>query len=286
MAVIEVDGARFGYDEAGQGPPVVLVHATLADRRMWEHQFRALAAAHRVVRFDGRGYGESDDAVGSFARYEDVLAVMDALGIGQAVLAGCAMGGAQALEAALVAPERVRALALVCCGLADYEWPPELTAAMVAQVVEVVPAEVMAAYRDGRAEQVDPAHARGIAEINLRLSLLGPGRSPEALAPGVWQFAMEMCTAMLERQWHRAPSQERFLEPAASARLAEIAVPTLVVKALVDEPSLAAISDRLAEEIAGARLLELADTGRMAPIERPQEISQALLDFLRRSVPA
>ena len=280
MAVIEVSGARFGYDEAGDGPPVVFVHTTLADRRMWEHQFRALAGTHRVVRFDWRGYGDSDDAIGHFARYEDLLGVMDALRIERAVLVGCAMGGAQALEAALVAPDRVRALALISCGLPDYEWPPELTAAMAAKVVEVIPAEVMAAYRDGRAERIDPAHARGVAEINLELSLLGPGRSIDALAPETWQLAMDMCTAMLERQWHRAPSHERFLEPPVSARLGEIKAPTLVVKTLTDEPTLVAICDRLAEEIAGARLLELADTSRMAPIERPQEITQALIDFL------
>ena len=280
MTVVEVDGARFGYDEAGDGPPVVLIHATVADRRMWEHQFRALSATHRVVRFDWRGYGDSDDAVGQFARYEDVLGVMDALGIGRAVLVGCGMGGAQALEAALVAPDRVRALALISCGLPDYEWPPELTAASAARVVEVIPAELMAAYRDGRAERVDPAHARGVAEINLDLSVVGPGRSPDVLAPEAWQLALDMCTAMLERQWHRAPSQERFLEPAAGTRLAEVSVPTLIIKALADEPSFAAISDRLAEGITGARLLELADTGRMSPVERPSEISSALMDFL------
>jgi pimeloyl-ACP methyl ester carboxylesterase len=280
MAMIEVDGSRFGYDEAGEGPAVVLVHATLADRRMWEHQFRALSATHRVVRFDGRGYGDSDDAVGWFARYEDVLSVMDALGIEQAALVGCGMGGAQALEAALVAPDRVRALALICCGLADYEWPPELMAAMSQRVVEVIPVEVYAAYRDGRAERVDPEHARGIAEINLDLSLVGPGRFRDDLAPEVWPWAMEMCTGMLARQWHRAPSYERFLEPTASARLGEVKAPTLVVKGLIDDPSFAAISDRLAEGIAGARLLELAGTGRLAPIEQPAQISSALTDFL------
>jgi pimeloyl-ACP methyl ester carboxylesterase len=280
MAVVEVDGARFGYDEAGDGPAVVLIHATIADRRMWEHQFRALSATHRVVRFDGRGYGDSDDAVGQFARYEDVLGVMDALGIDRAVLVGCAMGGAQALDTALAAPDRVRALALISCGFADYEWPPELSAAMAARIVEVVPVELFAAYRDGRAERVDPVHARGVAEINLDLNLVGPGRSRDALAPETWRPALDMCTAMLERQWRRPPSRERFLEPAASARLAEIAAPTLVVKALADEPSLAAISDRLAEGIAGARLLEIADTSRMAPVERPREVSSALTDFL------
>lgn len=282
MAVVTVDGVRFGYDEAGDGPPVVFIHAALVDRRMWEHQFHALSATHRVVCFDWRGYGESGDADGVFARYQDVLGVMDTLGIAQASLVGCSMGGAQALEAALAAPERVRALALICGGLSDYEWPPEVAAAAADAITRIIPVERMAAYRDGRADDVDPEHVRGIAELNLHLTALGPGRSPGALAPEVWQRAMEMASAMLERQWRRRPpSREVFLEPPAGARLAEVEVPTLVVKALADEPSLAAISDRLAAEIAGARLLELPDTGHLPPLERPEEVSSALADFLR-----
>ena len=71
MPVIEVGSTTFGYDEAGTGPALVLVHAGLADRRMWEHQFEALSKHHRVIRFDWRGYGESSDAAGEIARHED-----------------------------------------------------------------------------------------------------------------------------------------------------------------------------------------------------------------------
>lgn len=282
MAMVSVDGVGFGYDEAGDGPAVVFIHGALVDRRMWEHQFRALSATHRVVRFDWRGYGESDDAAGQFARYEDVLGVMDALGIARATLVGSSMGGAQALEAALATPERVQALVLICSGLSDYEWPPEVASAAADEITRIIPAERFAAYRDGRADHVDPAHVQGIAELNLRLTVVGPGRSPSALAPETWQQAMEMATAMLERQWRRRPpSREVFLEPPAGTRLAQIKAPTLVVKALADEPSLVAVSDRLATEIPGARLLELPDTGHLPPLERPHEISSALTDFLR-----
>lgn len=66
---------------------------------MWDHQFDALAATHRAVRYDWRGYGESDDAVGPFARHEDVIGVMDALGIARAVLVRCGMGCTHTLPA-------------------------------------------------------------------------------------------------------------------------------------------------------------------------------------------
>lgn len=220
MAIITVDGVRFGFDAAGDGPPVVFLHAALADRRMWEHQFAALAATNRVVRFDWRGYGESHDGLqGDLARYQDVLGVMDALGIE---------------KAALVAPERIRALALICSGLPDFAWPSEAAAAMSAVIAELVPAQRIAAYRAGTADEIDPAtvraDARAMAEFNVRHLVVGPGRSRSALAPEVWQSAVDMCTAMFEREWHRPPNDERFLQPPASTRLAEIAVPTLVTR--------------------------------------------------------
>ena len=318
MAIITVDGVRFGYDAAGDGPPVVFIHAALADRRMWDHQFRALAATHRVVRFDWRGYGESDDAAGAasaveavrdtdaagaagvagvveaavadragaveaterFARYEDVLGVMDALGIERAVLVGCSMGGAQALEAALAAPERIRALVLICPGLPDFSWPAEAAAAMSARIAELVPPQRLAAYRDGTADEIDPADVRAMAEFNVRQLVVGPGRPRSALAPEVWRSAVDMCAAMFEREWRRPPYPERFLEPAASGRLAEVTAPTLVIKALADDPALVAVCDRLAAGVPGARLMEIPDTGHLPPIERPDEVSAALAGFL------
>ncbi|MGW0591119.1 alpha/beta fold hydrolase [Streptosporangium sp. NPDC002607] len=48
---------------------------------MWEHRFLALSARHRVIRYDWRGYGESGDAADGFAHHEDLLAVLDALGV-------------------------------------------------------------------------------------------------------------------------------------------------------------------------------------------------------------
>jgi pimeloyl-ACP methyl ester carboxylesterase len=297
MAIVAVDGVRFGYDAAGDGPPVVFIHAALADRRMWEHQFGALAATNRVVRFDWRGYGESDDAAGRVAqhegarrqcaRYEDVLGVMDALGIEQAALVGCSMGGAQALDAALAAPDRIRALALICSGLSDFAWPSETATALSAKIAELVPPERMAAYRAGTAEEIDPAairaDARAMAEFNVQQLVVGPGRSRSALAPEVWQSAVDMCSAMFEREWRRPPYDERFLEPVASGRLADIAVPTLVIKALADDPALAEVSDRLARGIEGARLVEMPDTGHLPPIERPDDVSAALGHFLKEA---
>ena len=94
MGEIEVNGARLAYDDEGTGPVIVFSHAALADRRMWDHQFEHLAATHRVVRYDWRGYGGSQDAEGVHSHSEDLLGLLDALEIDKALLVGCSMGGA------------------------------------------------------------------------------------------------------------------------------------------------------------------------------------------------
>ncbi|MGW4297002.1 alpha/beta fold hydrolase, partial [Micromonospora chersina] len=112
MVKIEVNGTQLAYDEAGSGTPVVLLHAGIADRRMWRHQVPALAARHRVIAVDLRGYGDSELPPTPFAHHDDVIGLLDALGLAQAALVGCSFGGKVAVDTALAYPDRVAALAL------------------------------------------------------------------------------------------------------------------------------------------------------------------------------
>ena len=114
-AVLERPGARLVYEVAGDGPAVVFIHGFGLDMRMWDPQAGPLAARFRVVRYDCRGFGASgplDPAV-SYTHAGDLVALLDHLDIGDAVLAGLSFGGRVALQAALAAPDRVRGLALL-----------------------------------------------------------------------------------------------------------------------------------------------------------------------------
>jgi len=280
MAVTRVGDVAFGYDEAGSGPAVVLVHAGLADRRMWDHQFRALSARYRVIRFDWRGYGESGDAVGEVARHEDLLALMDALGVRQAALIGCSFGGAHAVDAALCAPERVTALGLICSGLSGYEWSPQTLALMRERVHAAVPADRLKRYGDRTAAQVDPADVEAIAQANVRLMVVGPDRDQTDLEPAVWEQALEMCRGVFAREWNGPVFTERGLTPPALGRLSQVNVPTLVVNGLADLPGVQEIAKLLADGIGGARRLDLPATGHLPPLERPEQVTAALTRFL------
>jgi pimeloyl-ACP methyl ester carboxylesterase len=113
---------RLAVAEAGQGPPVVLLHGLTATRRYVVMGSRALErSGHRVIAYDARGHGRSTPAPDPHAyTYEelghDLEAVLDRLQIGRAVLAGASMGAHTLLWLALHAPERVGALVVITPG--------------------------------------------------------------------------------------------------------------------------------------------------------------------------
>ncbi len=122
---VRVNDIMVGYsDEGAHGAPtVILVHGFPFNRSMWKSQMEALSDGWRVVAIDIRGHGESDIgekpfSIGLFA--EDLIGLMDVLGIEKALLCGLSMGGYIALNAALSHPGRFDALVL-----SDTQWAAE-----------------------------------------------------------------------------------------------------------------------------------------------------------------
>jgi pimeloyl-ACP methyl ester carboxylesterase len=121
MADLEVrsGGSRLAVEQAGEGPPVLLLHGLTATRRYVVMGSKALErSGHRVVAYDARGHGRSSPAPAPEAyRYEelarDAVAVMDALGLERAVLAGASMGAHTLLRVALDEPDRVAGLVVI-----------------------------------------------------------------------------------------------------------------------------------------------------------------------------
>ncbi|WP_242453945.1 alpha/beta fold hydrolase [Bailinhaonella thermotolerans] len=271
-----IDG--LACDEIGEGPAVVLVHAGIADRRMWKHQRDGLSDRHRVISYDWRGYGESADPAGELVHHEDLLRVMDGLGVERATLVGDSMGGSHAVEAALVAPDRVAGLVLIASGVSGHAWPEEMIAQARERVHSTVPADRLARYRSGTAEEVLPGDLDAFARAHVLWQVAGPDRGLDDLDPEVWELAFAMMRRVFERAWSRPPVGERHLS--AKDRLHEITAPTLVINGLADVPAIQAVSDLLTEGIKGARRLDLPDTGHLPPLERHAEVNTALAGFL------
>jgi 3-oxoadipate enol-lactonase len=115
MPTFERDGARIHFeDTGGDGPPILWSHGFLMDHTMFDPQVAALDG-YRHIRWDERGFGRTESR-GPFTYWDsadDAIALLDHLGIDQAVLAGMSQGGFLSLRAALAHPDRVRALILI-----------------------------------------------------------------------------------------------------------------------------------------------------------------------------
>lgn len=255
---------------------MIFSHAGIADRRMWKHQFRDLATDHRVVCYDWRGRGESSSAQGDVVHHRDLLGLMDALDIPTAHLVGCSMGGGYALEVALVAPERVRSLTLVCSGLPGHVWPPAMIREVKEQVHRSVPVDRLGAYQSHTSDRINPEDVAAMAEAQARYMVAGPSRDPAQVDPEVWQLAVDMLYRVFERQWTDRPVVERQLEPPAVGRLGEVSAPTLVINGRDDVPWIQDVSDLLSERIPRARRLDIADTAHLPPLERPAQVTEAI----------
>src|SRR5918997_4956790 len=122
MARFEVDGI-VGERWDGEGPPLVLLHAGIADRRVWRDVVPLLDAP--VVAYDRRGFGETPPGPEGFAHLDDLFAVLDATVAEPPWLVGNSMGGALALDAAVTAPERLAGLVLIAPAVSGEPDPEE-----------------------------------------------------------------------------------------------------------------------------------------------------------------
>src|SRR4029079_1749415 len=117
MARLRVNGVDMAYSIAGDGAPLVLLHAGIADRTMWEDVMPMLADRFRVIACDLRGFGETPLPDGPFVHAADVAAMLDELGIGRVHVIGVSMGGHVALDLVLARPDLVDRLVLVGAGV-------------------------------------------------------------------------------------------------------------------------------------------------------------------------
>jgi pimeloyl-ACP methyl ester carboxylesterase len=258
----ESGGVRLAYDVTGDGPPVVLLHAGIVDRGMWNDVVPLLAEAFSVIRFDARGFGESSRPPdGPFARWDDLFAVMDAAGVDRAHLVGVSQGAETALDATLSAPDRVDHLVVVGAGMRGWPFRDELNERWQAEV---------AAWERGDLD--------GVAEISMGTWFDGPMRSPADVDPDVRRHAWAMQRRAIDLENDDATAESP--EPPSAERLDEVRSPTLVAAGELDQPDMVAIAEKLAAGIAGARHEVLPGVAHLPPMEKPGEFARIVRDFL------
>lgn len=263
MKLHEVPGALLAVEyeaiHGAVGMPVLLLHANVADRRMWQGQWEGLAAARPVAGYDRRGFGESRTLKATpYSNVADLWDVMDSLGYGRAVLVGCSMGGRVAIDAALARPDRVSGLVLVSPGVSGAPAP------RYGDSVKVLMDAISAAEAQGDLDAKN--------ELQARLWLDGPLSPPERVGGEIRRLFLSMNGSAL-RAADTGPASE---EPSAWEQLEAIKAPTLVMWGDLDLPHLQERCALVAQRIPGAQSCVLQGTAHLPALEAPQEFNLAL----------
>lgn len=245
--------------------PVVLLHAGVADRRMWQPQWEALTARRDVVRVDLRGFGETTARPdGPLAPWRDVLATLDGLGIPRAHLVGASYGAGVAVEVALADPGRAASLLLAAPGGALI---PEAT-------------DTLRAF--GRAENaaLDAGDLDAAVEANLATWVDGPGQPADRVDSAVRALVAEMQRRAFELTLDWDDVEEDELEPAALDRLGELDAPTLVLSGALDVDAIDLAATTVLAGVTGARQVVWPDVAHLPSLERPDAFRALLEEWL------
>lgn len=245
---------------AGDGAPIVFLHAFPFDARMWAPQLSALPAGWRGIAPDLRGFGRSVD-LGRPARHigdhaDDVLALIEALQAGPVVLAGLSMGGYIAFECWRRRPAAVRALVL-----ADTRAEADTDEA-----------------RARRVKMQALAHASGTTAV---VDAMLPNLLGATTQTGNPHLALEV------RRWASTTSsgvvdalEVLRTRPDSRSTLATITCPALVIVGREDTLTPPGAAQLIRDGIAGAQYVEIDEAGHLANVEQPVAFNAALQAFL------
>jgi pimeloyl-ACP methyl ester carboxylesterase len=262
----EVLGRRLRYVDYGDGPALLLVHGLGGSWQTWLENIPELGRSHRVLAVDLPGFGGSDvlpPGAPLDAHVDVLVGLLDALGISEAAVCGHSLGGLVAGRFALLWPDRVRALVLVCAGGIAIS-PRRLNA-------------IVRSFTAFNAVFARPPVTRAVARrARLRRALLSRfTRDPSSLSP---QLAAEIVPLMAAPGF--ADAVAAGARAAADPGVEEVAAPTLLLWGRHDRILPVAGAHELARRMLDARVVVLDEAGHCPMFECPGEFNTAVLDFL------
>jgi len=260
---LETKGARIYYEVEGTGDPVMLIHAGVANLRMWDDQVAALRDSYRVIRYDTRGFGRTETDAVEFSNRADIAALLDHLGEESAHVVGLSRGGMIALDFAIEYPERVRSLVVAAGGIGGYESPDESDESTFAQ------AEAWLEAKDWKS----------LSEWETAYWADGPGQAKDRVDPALRARVHDWI--LTNYQAEKEEGQPRRLDPPAVGRLGELRAPLLVMLGTLDEPGTSESMRHLAAAVPGARL-EVFEAAHLINLEHPERFNALLREHFAR----
>ena len=272
--LIELRGLRFHYRDwaadaqiAGDAPTLVLLHGYTGHARSWDSFAEAMSASYRVLALDQRGHGEtqwaSADAYGTLEMVADLEAFVGALNLSRFVLLGLSMGGIVAFGYAGHGPAQLSRLVIV-------DIAPEIESDGLHSIRANVARSDVFATRDeafARARETNPIPPEDHHRHRVDASLM---RTDD----GLWTYRYDRAL--------RDPDSLREGIPTAEGwrLVANINVPTLLIRGENSDILSRSVAARMVAEIADCRLLEVAGSGHPVPLDKPDAFLEAVGTFL------
>lgn len=253
-------GLHIVYERTGTGPPIMLLHGFIVDRRTWQPQLEDLHRDFDVIAWDAPGTGESSNPPEEFsmAQFADCLAAtMDHAGISSAHLVGLSWGGTLSIEFWRKCPSRVRSLVLADTYAG---WTGSLGP-------------------DAAAERL----ARCLRESQLPAEQWVPQWVPGAFSDAAPKELLDEFAAIMS-DFHPVGfrAMSRAVAPDFSQTLAQIRAPTLLVWGDDDKRAPLSSAEPMREKIAGSRLTVIPNAGHLSNLEQPERFNAIVQEFINR----
>lgn len=243
---------------------VLLLHAGVADRRMWDRQWDRLVETYDAIRVDLPGFGESDRRPEVLDPVGDVRETLGDLGVDRVHVVGCSFGAGVAAELAVTSPSRVASLLLVTPGGA------------------LIPEATDELRSFGRAESaaIEAGDLDAAVQANVDWWVDGPHRGADAERAAVRQAVAAMQRRAFEITADWDDVEEAELDPPVLERLREIAVSTLVLAGGLDLDAIGLAVQAVVDRVPDVRLETWPDVAHLPSMERPDDFTALLLGWL------
>lgn len=263
MSKIKINGAELYYEEHGQGPEtVVLIHGFLMNCHTYDRQVEVLKDRYRVIVYDLRGHGQSEVTPGGYGIYEqveDVAKLIQQLELAPCHVGGMSMGGYIAMRLAMKYPQLVRSLILISTSAA---------------------AEAKA----------DARQFKLLGFIHNRISQSLAVKQVEPILFGE-NYLNDPAFEEVRAYWHHqflnndkhgfAKTLDGILtRDDLVKRFAAIDIPTLIICGEADAACDPVQAERMHAELPHSQLVKIPDVGHTPPVEAPEVVNSAVLDFL------
>jgi pimeloyl-ACP methyl ester carboxylesterase len=261
--VVDANGVQLFCERIGSGETLVLVHGGGGDHRHWDEQFQALAAHFDVIRYDLRGYGQSNLPIEGqpYRHQDDLIDLLDTLGVTRAHIAGYSLGSQVVVDTYTLAPHLFQSI--ITAG--------PFVSGHTSSAVD----DLFGGYAAcGSLFREKGALAAGDAFPNI------PAFNPKYIAAGAKERVAEVAR---EYSWWWADHEDPLepLEPPATEVLKDIHVPVLTITAEYDARACLEVADLMEEQIPQISRVDIPGATHFMLIEQPRVFNSAIIDFIK-----